>query len=661
MNTESFHLVVSEATRGRVPRKNILEEYDFESDNIFKDIAQIIGESDVYGYPQGLYFELSNQHGDMEKFWANNRGDSMFVRYCTDRYGGFDSSYTDWDVKPKYLTCLDEESNEYKYYLMTLDEASKKLNVQYGRIGMQAGEFHYQDGNYSKDGTYEFEAPMFWVKYYEKIAKGYEDQTELKDFERTEKKATLDDVEYAPIEEDTTRQIMDFLISQQRELVQRSFDLSVPFSQKAIEISQDLLTQMHRVAASDSFDKEQQFTNLYKKLVTTLPRKIYDVSDYIHRVDFKDKSSDNFVANILENEQELLDNFIDLYGMEEALKIETPSSKETVLQANGLQAAVADFKDKFDALFRAGDDAHKISNIISVQNERTARAYEATKQHMRIQDKDCYLMWHGSRNENWWSIYKNGMSLNPNAIITGKMFGQGLYFAPKFHKAEGYTNMNGYWTGLHQKKGYLALFEVAMGRSYEPTHALGSSFTGKDLAHGCSSVWAYPSKTGLYNEECIVYNAGQCNMVALVEIDSSRNIPFHMDLKKAVSLKISSPTYETDAQGHGHIVAEAPNFSKKCPSLISTATDVVFDYDTDTKRLSVKTSSFEALLSDAERDFLADVFMSKFCENEREFALIASECKARGDIPQDIKKQFQPKRTSRSKKKEADENEIKLA
>lgn len=645
MRTENFHIRITEATQGRVYRPNVLEEYDFESNNIFKDVAQIISEQDIFAYPNGMYFEVSNEHGQTEKFWAKNTGDSTFTRYCTSKYDKFSSDYTDWDIEPKYLTCLDEENNEYKFYLMTFDEDADNFNVQYGRIGMAAGEFHYADGNYSKDGQYEYPAPMFWIKYYEKLAKGYEDKTELKDFENQQVVQKTDGVEYAPIEEEKTRRIIEHLISQQREYVQRSFDLSVPFSQKAVDISKELLLQMQKLAAADMpvTDKEEAFKGLYKELVTTLPRKIYNVSEYIGRVDFTDAKSDNHIAKVLETEQELLDNFCDLYEAEKQLSVPDTKTNETVLQANGLQAQVADFADKFDYIMRMGDDAHRVSQIISVTNEHTKQAYEACKAKKGIEDRGCHLLWHGSRTENWWSISKNGMSLNPNAVITGKMFGQGLYFAPKAQKSMGYTDMQGsYWTGGSSRVGYLALFEVAMGKPYEPDSSLPSSFKESDLRHGCHSVWAYPRKTGLRNEECIVYNTGQANMVALVEIDSSRTIPFAFDLNEMQKMRFHNVAYNLSPNEHGHIRLQTSDY---CVKSSAKKYSVTFDYDIDSKYLAGfigKPEDGKMLnLSNSERDFLSDVFMSQFCENEREFAMIADEIKTLGAIPKDIQQQFE--------------------
>ena len=653
--SEKFHIRITEATRGRTYRPNVLEEYDFESDNVFKDVAEIISKQNVFAYSNGIYFEVKNERGQEEKFWATNRGDSTFTKYCTAQYGGFSSEYTDWNAKPKYLTCLDEETNEYKYYLMTFNEDEDNFNVQYGRIGMKAGEFNYADGNYSKDGQYEYPAPMFWIKYYEKISKGYEDKTELKDFDKQQVIKTADGVEYAPIDEEKTRKIIEHLISQQRDYVQRSFDLTVPFSQKAIDISKDLLSQMNALAVSDisDADKAQEFKSLYKELVTALPRKIYDVSNYINRVDFVDTENENHISKVLELEQELLDNFCDIYETEKQIQTPEKCLNETVLQANGMQAQVADFKDKFDYIMRMGDDAHRVSQIIAVTNNRTKQAYEACKAEKGIKDSGCHLLWHGSRTENWWSIAKNGMSLNPNAVVTGKAFGQGLYFAPKAHKSMGYTDMRGsYWVGGSKQTGYLALFEVAMGKPYEPTQWLSGRFSAKDLPNNCHSTWVYPAKVkNLYNEECIVYDERQANMVALIEIDSSRDVPFRFDLKKAQELTIKNVEF-VEKRGHSHIVAEVPKFSKSCPTLIADD-KVSFDYDIDAKKFTLQTPNYEANITESERDFLSDVFMSKFCENEREFALIAEEVKTLGDIPKDIKKQFEDKTKRKDKSYES--------
>ena len=79
-------------------------------------------------------------------------------------------------------------------------------------------------------------------------------------------------------------------------------------------------------------------------------------------------------------------------------------------------------------------DMAAMKTVLAVKNKYTNDRYIACKKEKGIENRGCHLLWHGSRTENWWSIFKNGLTLNNNAIVTGKMFGQGLYFAPKAEK-----------------------------------------------------------------------------------------------------------------------------------------------------------------------------------------------------------------------------------
>ena len=66
------------------------------------------------------------------------------------------------------------------------------------------------------------------------------------------------------------------------------------------------------------------------------------------------------------------------------------------------------------------------------------------------------FLWHGSKNENWLNILGTGLKLNPNATITGKMFGKGIYFAPSATKSAGYTSMTGsYWANGRSNRAFM--------------------------------------------------------------------------------------------------------------------------------------------------------------------------------------------------------------
>jgi poly [ADP-ribose] polymerase len=96
-----------------------------------------------------------------------------------------------------------------------------------------------------------------------------------------------------------------------------------------------------------------------------------------------------------------------------------------------------------------------------IKNVKTQDKYEQFKASM----PNCItkLFFHGSRNENFWNILKNGLILNPKAVVTGKMLGRGIYFANKAAKSINYTSLRGsYWSHGTSNVGYMAVFAVAI-------------------------------------------------------------------------------------------------------------------------------------------------------------------------------------------------------
>lgn len=75
------------------------------------------------------------------------------------------------------------------------------------------------------------------------------------------------------------------------------------------------------------------------------------------------------------------------------------------------------------------------------------------------------LLWHGTRMANAVGILTTGLRINPVGVpTTGKMFGNGLYFANSSTKSAGYL-------GTHRGLGILFLCEVALGNMYERLYA----------------------------------------------------------------------------------------------------------------------------------------------------------------------------------------------
>ena len=627
-----------------------INQYDIESEpeNAFKAVAQEIIKLDPSPYKNGLYLRAVNEQGCVESYLLVNTEEdgkkSFFVRGCNSYWNGWGNDYKDTSEKTRYLVCLDEETNDYKSYTMFQEQGNGKFGVSYGRIG-GTDLLDRSKYNFDKEGSHYYPADMFWIKYYEKIMKGYIDKTEEMDFQykgkgvsRTEPKKEIQ--EYLPIEEEETKDLIEFLISRQRGYVQDNYNytdaLGKQLNEKAIKHSEDLLDRMS--SKIQQLQKEplkenkdnclQEFKELYKELVLTLPRKIGNVRDYINRVVYDKESSENEIGKVLQQERELLDALKDVIAYDKEQTLPCPAEKkETVLEHFGLSARVSDFKDKFLTLDKMGEDAYRVSKVLEVHNYRTEKAFEECKKALGIEERGVHLLWHGSRTENWWSIFRNGMSLNPDAVVTGKMFGQGLYFAPKAAKSMGYADIHGsYWARGTQDTGYMALFEVAMGKPYETYSATDPDFCFKDLKHGCHSVWA---KAGLYlyNDECIVYREDQCNIRYLVEVDNNRNIDYQIPLKKARDLHIKNTEVKDSV-----LSFSVPNFST-CTGFKIKGVTAEYDLASDALTWS---DDAEYILNSADKEYLKDVVMSKFADSKREFEIVAQQILEKGEIPKDI-------------------------
>lgn len=152
--------------------------------------------------------------------------------------------------------------------------------------------------------------------------------------------------------------------------------------------------------------------------------------------------------------------------------------------------------------------SHKdeVDEVYRVNDIKRSAAFEQYCASRHIDKAGRKLLWHGSKNENWLSIVATGLQLNPNAAITGKAFGDGIYFAPDPDKSFGYTSGTGSrWAHGSSSVAFMGLYETAIGKEYNPTSC--GQYTQKFLdEHGCDSVWAKASDTGFYRDEVILYS-----------------------------------------------------------------------------------------------------------------------------------------------------------
>ena len=402
------------------------------------------------------------------------------------------------DYTPKHLVMVTAGANHNKYYDMQPN--GDMWVAKYGRVGSSS-----QTRTYSK---YEFEK-----KYREKIRKGYVDQTDLvQDLISVEKPKAKP--EYRPIDNPAINEIVERLQSMARKVISENYTVSSnKVTQAMVDGAQDILTGLLNIT------DVKQFNDELVRLFTTIPRKMSNVKGYIAG------SSDDF-NKIIHREQDLLDvmkgQVVQKQIVDKAEEDDEPINNITVLEALGLEFEECSKDDIATIKVALGSCADKFHKAWKVKNIKTQARFDKFVEDNNI--KDVRLLFHGSRNENWWSIIQSGLVLRPtNAIITGKMFGIGSYFSPTARKSLGYTSLTGsYWAKGNSVSGFMALMSVAYGKPYD-VYSFNSDFYSLDydrLQKKCAGANCLHAHAGsmLRNDEIVIYKEEQSTIKYLVEI-----------------------------------------------------------------------------------------------------------------------------------------------
>ena len=150
----------------------------------------------------------------------------------------------------------------------------------------------------------------------------------------------------------------------------------------------------------------------------------------------------------------------------------------------------------------------KVKTVYSVKIDSMHKAYEAKGKGIG----NIMELWHGTRVENVLSILKCGLVIprSGSAHVTGRLFGDGLYFSDQSTKSLNYAQ--GYWGhGSTDNNCFMFLADVAMGKSYTP------SYCQTKIPSGYDSFYAKANISGVRNNEMIVPNIYQANLTYLIE------------------------------------------------------------------------------------------------------------------------------------------------
>lgn len=406
------------------------------------------------------------------------------------------------EYKPRHLVMVTTANNN-KFYDQ-IPNGDGTWTAEYGRVGSGKQTRTYSMGQWDK-------------KYREKIKKGYVDQTSL-----VEDLITVQNPKkpkYRAIENKSIAEIVERLQSMARQAISKNYTVSSNVvTQAMVDTAQRIIDGLVEIETECDQNKLSKFNSQLLLLFTTIPRKMGNVNEYLAR-------NTNSLNKIIKREQDLLDVMRGQVVQKRVMgdsDIEEPETDCTILDKLGLIFEECNDNDIARIKAELGTCANRFYKAWKVTNRKTQKAHDEYVATNNITDNR--LLFHGSRSENWWSIINTGLVLRPtNAVINGKMFGYGLYFAPKAQKSLGYTSLSGsYWTSGYSSSGFMALMDVAYGKPYD-VYSFNSKFYNFNydvLRQNCPNANCLHAHAGsmLRNDEIIVYKEEQCTIKYLIEL-----------------------------------------------------------------------------------------------------------------------------------------------
>lgn len=407
---------------------------------------------------------------------------------------------------PVYLICVTPD-NHNKVYSMT-PSGNDNFIAEWGRVGGHMSSKVYPMSKWDSQIN-------------SKLKKGYVSQTHLMtEVIENAKEEVVDSGKdkFSVIENKSIRDIIKRLYDFANKVVQSAYKV------KSSVVTQAMIDEAQALIDNLAIDYQKMDYNEFNKklleIFVVIPRKMGNVGDYlIYKNDM-----DSFKA-IIEREQSTLDAMAgQVYKpVKIEKKVETENVESSILDEMGITMEDVDDKEIIKIKKMLGKDSDRFIKAWRVNNQETDEKFKKFCTDYKIDNTK--LMWHGSRSENFFNILKTGLKIRPaNAVYTGSMFSDGLYFSTLAHKSIGYTSTSGsYWAHGNARSGFMAIFEVAYGNPYTVyEHTSECYHFNFDVLQKknppCHCVYASPEKGMLRNPEIIFYRPDQVTVRYLVEI-----------------------------------------------------------------------------------------------------------------------------------------------
>jgi len=472
-------LEMSVKVNGRAQRAARAEENESA---VFKEVAAILADAPVPSTVEIAAESLRATYEVRERGTYVKGGVEHPSRYIVETQCECELAPSDY--AKAYLTAINEECNQYKFYKITPTQ-NGEIECEYGRIGDRSGRFARRPVRYP--------SRMYWIRYLEKLGKGYVDQSDVY--------LTPECKPGAPrpsgggqVEETVKARLYKRLVGYARRAVRTAL-VCEHVSEGQVKRSREILDELSEARSV------REFNDRILELMSICPRRVGD------------KRYGGVKAMLAETEADygkIVDREESLVLAMEAVAGKQPDDDGGPCGFSddiSVREATPEEEAEVRKLLDPEQDA-MLRELYRVDSARHRERFEKRCAERGITEIRRYF--HGSRNENWASIVQNGLLLNPNAVITGKMFGNGIYTATESGKSWGYTSGRGsYWARGTSDVGIMGLYATAYGKPYDVTSAARYDQAFLD-AHGCDCVHAHRG-SGLYRDEVVFYDeAAMC-------------------------------------------------------------------------------------------------------------------------------------------------------
>jgi poly [ADP-ribose] polymerase len=393
-----------------------------------------------------------------------------------------------------------------KYYNME-DLGNGQFIAKYGRVG-------------NGESTAQYPIHQWDTKYREKIRKGCKDVTHLFLEEAVDTNTPTKDKQTISSKwNQMVRDVVSILQSYARGSVTKNYNVSsANVTQRQVDEAQSKLNSLISMGPSSSSIVD--LNRLLLEFYMIIPRKMDNVHAHVLPKDADINVLDTKLKNILSEEQMTLDVMAGQVKLKDVSNAVDVDEETDILTVSGLMLEPVNAQEEQMLRKMMGSDAGRYHRAFRVTNFKTKKALDEYKAIIPVKNMD--MLWHGSRNENWWSIMTSGLLIRPsNAIHTGSMLGDGVYFANKMAKSAGYTSLRGsYWASGSDNRGFLAIYNVLVGNPYHIHQHTSDCYNlckkKLQLLGNYDSVHAHAG-ISLRNDEIVIYDSNQSTIEYLIE------------------------------------------------------------------------------------------------------------------------------------------------